>query len=117
MTNYNKGDVILVPFPFSDQTTTKKRPAVIISSNRYNNASPDIVIMAITSKIDKTLTLGECLIENWQDAGLLKPSVTKPAISTIEQALILKKLGKLSQKDLVSLENALIEFLDLKKIK
>jgi mRNA interferase MazF len=39
MTRYNKGDVILVPFPFSDQTTTKKRPAVIISSNTYNNIS------------------------------------------------------------------------------
>lgn len=39
MIRYNKGDVILVPFPFSDQTTTKKRPAVIISSNTYNNIS------------------------------------------------------------------------------
>jgi len=42
MTRYNKGDVILVPFPFSDQTSTKKRPAVIISSDTYNNISQDI---------------------------------------------------------------------------
>jgi len=48
MTRYNKGDVVLVPFPFSDQTTTKKRPAVIISSDTYNDTSQDIVIMAIT---------------------------------------------------------------------
>ena len=34
MTTYNKGDIVLVPFPFSDQTATKKRPAVIISSDR-----------------------------------------------------------------------------------
>jgi len=34
MINYKRGDVILVPFPFSDQTTIKKRPAVIISSNQ-----------------------------------------------------------------------------------
>ena len=47
MINYKRGDVILVPFPFSDQSTTKKRPAVIISSNNYNNISPDIIIMAI----------------------------------------------------------------------
>ena len=39
MTPYDKGDVILVPFPFSDQTTSKKRPAVIISSNKYNDTS------------------------------------------------------------------------------
>ena len=73
--------------------------------------------MAITSKTSKTLAIGECLIENWQDAGLLKPSVVKPAISTIEKALVLKKLGKLSQMDLISMEKALIEFLDLREMK
>jgi len=117
MTTYNKGDIVLVPFPFSDQTATKKRPAVIISSDRYNNTSSDIVIMAITSKTDKNLTIGECLINNWQDAGLLKPSVLKPAISTIEQTLVLKKLGRLSQKDLILMENTLVEFLDLRETK
>ena len=48
MTTYERGNVILVPFPFSNQTTAKKRPAVIISSNAYNSTSSDIVIMAIT---------------------------------------------------------------------
>jgi mRNA interferase MazF len=117
MTTYNKGDIVLVPFPFSDQTATKKRPAVIISSDRYNNTSSDIVIMAITSKTDKNFTTGECLINNWQEAGLLKPSVIKPAISTIEQTLVLKKLGRLSQKDLILMENTLVEFLDLREMK
>ena len=115
MTVYERGDVILVPFPFSDQTVTKKRPAVIISSNAYNNASSDIVIMAITSQTERTIGIGECLIENWRDAGLLKPSAIKPAISTIEQKLILKKLGRLSPKDFISMENALKELLNLKE--
>lgn len=113
MTVYKKGNVVLVPFPFSDQTATKKRPAVIISSNLYNDASSDIVIMAITSRIDKTIVIGECLIKDWQVAGLLKPSAIKPAISTIEQKLILKKLGSLSSYDLSSVENALKKLLDL----
>lgn len=113
MTNYNRGDIVLVPFPFSNQTTTKKRPAVIVSSDVYNNASSDIVIMAITDKIDKPLLIGECLIEDWQAAGLLKPSAIKQAISTIEQTLVLKKLGRLSSKDPVSTGNTLKKFLDL----
>ncbi|MBE7545684.1 MAG: type II toxin-antitoxin system PemK/MazF family toxin [Candidatus Kuenenia stuttgartiensis] len=112
MTVYNRGDVVLVPFPFSNQTIIKKRPAVIISSDVYNNTSSDIVIMAITGKTGN-LTIGECLIEDWQSAGLLKPSSIKPAISTIEQSLVLKKLGKLSPKDLILMENVLKEFLDL----
>ena len=62
MTAYKRGDVVLVPFPFSDQTTTKKRPAVVISSDAYNNISSDIVIMAITSQTEKTIGIGECLI-------------------------------------------------------
>lgn len=115
MTAYKKGDVILVPFPFSDQTTTKKRPAVIISSDAYNNATSDIFIMAITSQIGKECGIGECLIKDWQNAGLLKPSAIKPAVSTIEQSLVLKKLGRLSDHDLAAMENTLKELLNLRK--
>ena len=63
MTHYNRGDVVLVPFPFSDQTTTKKRPAVIISSNTYNDTSRDIVIMAITSQARGNMPLTHWQIE------------------------------------------------------
>ncbi len=89
MTRYNKGDVILVPFPFSDQTTAKKRPAVIVSSDTYNNISQDIIIMAITGQIGSHIGVGEFLIEDWQSAGLLKSSAIKSAISTIEQRLVM----------------------------
>ncbi|MBI5749762.1 MAG: type II toxin-antitoxin system PemK/MazF family toxin [Nitrospinae bacterium] len=111
---YKKGDVVLVPFPFSNQTAAKKRPAVIISSDAYNNISSDIVIMAITSQTEKTIGIGECLIRDWQNAGLLKPSAVKPAISTIERTLVLKKLGKFSPQDLISTDEVLKEFLALK---
>ncbi len=64
MTHYNRGDVVLVPFPFSDQTTTKKRPAVIISSSTYNDTSRDIVIMAITSQARGNIGIDEYMIIN-----------------------------------------------------
>lgn len=114
MTAYRRGDVVLVPFPFSDQTAIKKRPAVVISSDAYNDISSDIVIMAITSQTGETVGIGECLIADWQCAGLLKQSAIKPAISTIEQILVLKKLGRLSSQDLNSIDIALKNFLDLK---
>lgn len=119
MTIYEKGDVVLVPFPFSDQTTTKKRPAVVISSNAFNEISVDIVIMAITGQITRTSGIVECLIENWQSAGLLKPSTIKPAvagkpaISTIEQSLVIKKIGKLIPNDVISMESTLKQLFDL----
>ncbi|PYS57036.1 MAG: hypothetical protein DMF74_27080 [Acidobacteria bacterium] len=44
-TTYRFGDVVLVPFPFTDQTETKKRPAVVASSDRYNNARSDVIFL------------------------------------------------------------------------
>ncbi len=114
MTRYHKGDVVLVPFPFSDQTTTKKHPAVIVSSDTYNNISQDIVIMAITGQTRSPIEIGEFLIEDWHAAGLLKSSAVKSAISTIEQRLVTKRLGHLSPKDLTALEKALKELLGLR---
>ena len=49
MTSYNFGDVVLVPFPFTDRTTNKKRPAVVISSEVYNAEYLDRILMGITS--------------------------------------------------------------------
>jgi mRNA interferase MazF len=113
MTAYNRGDIVLVHFPFSDQTTTKKRPAVVISSSRYNTVSQDLIIMAVTSQIEKSFDIGEYLIKNWKDTGLLKPSAIKPAISTIAQNLVLKKLGNLSTDDLAGLKAVLENLLEL----
>ena len=113
MTNYERGNVILVPFPFTDQTAAKKRPAVIVSSDSHNSTASDIVIMAITSKRGRTTVAEDCLIRDWQDAGLLKPSAIKPVIATIEQSLILRKLGSLSRSDLMETENVLRHLLGL----
>lgn len=96
---YALGDVILVPFPFTDQSTTKRRPAVVISSGRYNTARPDLILLAITSQVRASLAFGEALIVDWQPAGLIKPSVFKPLITTIEQVLVIKRLGNLSTDD------------------
>ena len=96
---YTFGDVILVPFPFTDQSTTKQRPAVVISSSSYNTERPDLILLAITSQVRASLAFGEALVADWQTAGLIKPSVFKPLITTIEQALVIKRLGKLSTND------------------
>lgn len=78
-----------------------------------HSVSSDIIIIAITSKIDESSTPGECFIEDWKYAGLLKPSCIKPAISTIETKLVLKKLGELSQSDVSSMRVILKEILDI----
>jgi mRNA interferase MazF len=107
------GDIVLVPFPFTDQTTTKKRPSVVISSTAYNSARPDIILMAITSQLRAIMALGEVWLTEWQAAGLLKPSTAKPVIATIERSLVIKKLGALATTDKEKLRVALRQIIDL----
>lgn len=111
MTSYEFGEVVLVPFPFTDQTTSKKRPAVIISSRNYNRRNLDLILMAVTSQISPALSVDEMLIGAWQQAGLLKPSVIKPVITTLEKGLVLRRLGKLQVNDLAALQSLLVEIL------
>lgn len=106
------GDVILVPFPFTDQSTSKKRPAVIISSARYNAERPDFIIMAITSQIRTESSFGDAVVDAWEAAGLLKPSAIKPVVATIEQRLTIKQLGTLEPGDIVSLKQVLAHIVE-----
>ena len=111
MTDYKFGDVVLVGFPFTNLQTTKKRPAVIISNTVYQQQRPDIILMAITSQVRQPLTVGEALIQDWQTAGLAKPSVFKPLIATIEKERIIKVMGQLTDKDQQGLQEIIQKIL------
>ena len=104
---YEFGDVVLVRFPFTNQATFKKRPASIVSSRAYNVAKPDVIIMAITSQVHSSSSLGEVQVVQWQAANLLKPSAIKPVFATLEQNLILKTLGALGPSDRAALREAI----------
>lgn len=106
-TSYNFGDVVLVGFPFTNLQATKKRPAVVISRKAYQQNRPDVILMAVTSQIRQPLATGEALLQDWQAAGLAKPSVLKPLIATLEQQQIVRVMGKLSDADRVSLSGVI----------
>ena len=91
--------MVLVPFPFTNQSTTKQHPAVVVSSAGYAQARPDVVLMAITSQIRSPLAYADALLADWQAANLLKASVLKPLLATLEQSLIIRQLGSLSSRD------------------
>lgn len=103
------GEVVLVPFPFTDQSGVKKRPAVIVSSASYNANRRDLIIMAITSQVRQPLGFGEAIVSDWQTAGLIKPSVLKPVFTTIEQGLVVQTMGMLSSSDLRTLRETVAQ--------
>ena len=106
-TVYSFGDVVLAPFPFTDQTAAKKRPAVVVSSDGYNKARPDLILMAITGHLSGYSRIGEVVVSDWKEAGLLKASTIKPILTTIEKTLIIRSLGQLRQRDLFALKDTL----------
>lgn len=106
------GEVVLVPFPFTDQSGAKKRPAVIVSSSGYHAGRRDLVIMAITGQVRQPLGFAEALVADWQAAGLIKQSVLKPVFTTIEQGLVLRSMGRLSDADLHSLRTVVAQVFD-----
>lgn len=116
MTGSRFGDVVLVPFPFTDQSDQKKRPAVVVSSAAYHRERSDLILMAVTSQAHLTATVGEAQITGWKEAGLLKPSVLKPILVTLDRGVVLRKLGYLRQQDLHSLRKSLSAILGSSEI-
>jgi mRNA interferase MazF len=101
------GDVVLARFPFTNQAAFKQRPAVVVSSRAYNTVRLDVVIMPITSQIGSSSGVGEMTIGEWQRANLLKPSAIKPVFATLEQRLIIRRLGILDAQDQSALRTAI----------
>jgi len=87
MTGYEFGDVVLIPFPFTDQTAAKKRPAVVVSSTAYHRSRPDLILMAVTSRIKPYSGFGDVTIEHWKPQGLSNPPSSNPSSPPWKRAL------------------------------
>lgn len=98
MTTYSFGDVVLVPFPFTDLSAAKRRPAAVVSSMQFHQGRIDLILMAITGNTTVTpQRLHVVTIQDWKMSGLVKASVIKPVVFTIQKTLITKKFGALDQ--------------------
>jgi len=106
-TSYSFGDIVLVPFPFTDQSAAKRRPAVVVSSSPYHRERADLIIMAVTSQARPAAGIGELQVKDWKSAGLLKASTVKPVIATIERTLVIRRLGQLKEEYQEALRKAI----------
>jgi mRNA interferase MazF len=95
MTAYRKWDILLVPFPFADLTTAKKRPALVVSPDAYNRSGPDLVIAFITSRTDVPPRPGDHRIQFWKESGLPKASLLRMKFATIDRDIVVKRIGHL----------------------
>jgi len=100
---YQRGDIVLVPFPFTDLSATRTRPALVISVPAYETTTGDIVCSMITSVPHSTAY--DYQIADWRGADLLRPSwVRAGKVVTLAPSLIRFRPGKLLATEIPQIE-------------
>jgi len=103
-----KGSVILIPFPFTDLSGSKIRPAVVL-----NNSGLDVTISFISSQLKWKIDCDVFVLPSVNN-GLKVPSLIRVGkIATIDSALVLGLLGELSNAEIAELDRGLKKFLQL----
>lgn len=96
---YEAFDVVVVPFPFTDRTATKRRPALVLSrSDSFGDKMRHSVLAMITSRGNTPWPL-DVPIAAGSRAGLMAPSVVRMKLFTLDHRLILRKAGNLARAD------------------
>lgn len=109
---YKRGAVVLLPFPFTDQSGVKRRPALVLSASRYNRQRGDLIVAPITSNL-ATRQAEDIALAAGDTAGLLKPSVVKGVLGTVEATLVIRTIGDLAADDLAAVERSFVNILGL----
>jgi mRNA interferase MazF len=104
---FRRGDVVLVSFPFSDASGQQERPAIVISTDDYHEEWNEVLVVAVTSRPPKSLRKTDYELQDWQSAGLTKPSWVRSHLATVHFQCIIRKVGTLSQRDIYAVENCL----------
>ncbi len=104
---FRRGDVVLIPFPYTDLRVAKTRPAVVVSSPAYQAIRPELLLAYVSSQISQATAPVDYVLIDWQAAGLLKPSFVRPKVAAIEPTLIVHTVGRLSAQDLGEVDRRL----------
>jgi mRNA interferase MazF len=113
MPTFSPGDVVRVPFPYTDRNTRQRRPALVVSNDAIGLAGALLWVVMITSAENRGW-LGDCdLGRGFKKAGLPIPSIVRTAkIATIE-ANDAEPIGKIGGAILADVQNQLREMLGL----
>ena len=102
--NCSRNDVVLLPIPFSDLTSRKVRPAIVVGKRRS-----DVFVVPISSQLANT----DWQLQEWAAAGLNVPCGVKAQVATVEAQRVIKIVGKLQSGDVETLDLRLRARLEL----
>lgn len=103
-----KGDVVVLPFPFSDLSTSRRRPAVVIAKGEYG----DVILCQITSKAKKDAEAVELKEKDFQEGKLrIASCVRQRKIFTSDSGLILYRIGRIKKEKTKEIEDAICKII------
>jgi len=108
MERFVKGDIVVLPFPFSDLSSFRKRPSLVVA----NLQGDDIILCQITG--EKREDIYSVVLKNndFEKGSLKKESRIRPnRLFTGEKSTIFYKIGKLNQSKIKEVENKIIDIL------
>ncbi len=104
-------DVVVVPFPFTDSPASKRRPALVLSSQAFNHGAGHSLMAQIT-KAKQSSWPGDFRIQN-ADAGLPDECIVRMKLFTMDNRLIQKRIGRLSATDQQQVRDGLRQLMTL----
>jgi len=112
--SFDAFDVVVVPFPFTDRSTHKRRPALVLSdAENFNNKLGQSVLAMITSAKNSEWPL-DMEITDLASAGLPSASIVRMKLFTLDDQLIIRKAGILSLNDRCNISNILLSLFNLR---
>ena len=95
---FEQGDILIVPFPFSDLSSIKQRPVLVLSHTQYNRESNDIITCGITSNIKDTAYSVQITAKDLVSGNLPVASRIKvDKLFTLEKGIVKKRIGRIHQ--------------------
>jgi mRNA interferase MazF len=103
-----QGDIVLIPVPFTDLSSQKRRPVIVISNDAYNHTSPDVVVVAMTSNPILDAYSFTVTTNDLAYGQLNRPGTVRVAkIYTLSQTLIIKTFGQVNNRVLTHIRGLL----------
>lgn len=98
--NCSRNDVVLLPIPFTDLSSSKVRPAIVVGHGTYPG---DLFVVPVTSQTAHS----DFMLADWRKAGINVPSGVKSQVATVEDSLVRKIIGRLTAADASALDTHL----------
>lgn len=86
---------------------------MVVSSDEYNDACPDVIVAQITGRLNVPPRPGDHRLKDWRSAGLVGPSLLRTRLTTLHRSVVIRRLGRMSNDDMLSANRSLTTALGL----